>query len=500
MAQIEKGSTVNVDMLVDAVNANDQQIETLKGSVGFIEPLAATVKDIQARMDDVLRRATADSGTKARFPGLSPEMKSRMTLDLLHKAPSMPERLANGMAKEPDADDVIGTFQRDCDSFYIYAAARGHVDKEGRITPSAKNTPYYKDVFRPAVIRTREFMQKEGMDTATAGEGLEYVPTEHSSRLFDLVQLEPGLQGYFENVPMARGTQEFPAWLDDLVMSLVGERTADGYDASTTGRMPDMLGSRSVTGSVTFTAVKFGGIVFWSKDLEEDSIVPLLPLLQRKVIVGAKRARETSIINGATGTHIDTDTEAGAATLAERAYNGLRKIGLAGTAVKNAEGNTITTDAAWNDYIRGALPLMGAYKSKGKSNLLRILSGAVETQIGSVPKFATMYAMGGRASNQGSEAGYGMFPDGIECYESEFARDDLAASGVNAASGNDFTSVLTVFKPAFAVGVRREIRLELSRERFFEFDQDAIKVTMRQHFKQVLTVGAPVAVTRNIGQ
>lgn len=492
------GEVVEGGAVIKALNELDERLVKLDGHVGEIGPLAEMCKDMQKQMNDALRRDTP--AERKAFAQLDKAAVASLGFEILHKAKTKPSRLANGFAEEPDDADIISKFQQECDFFYIFCAYGGMIDREtGRPNAKALSTKYYKDHFRPLVAKTREFMVKEGFDTATAGEGLEYVPTDHSSRLFDLVELEPGLANYFESIPMTRGRQDFPSWLDNFDLAIMPERTADGYDASTTGRAPDMLGSKNMTGLIEMNAVKFGGILFWSKEVEEDSIVPLLPLLQRKVVRGAKRTQDKSMIHGDTaGTHQDTDIAAGASTLAEKAYDGLRKAGIAGTAKVDAGSNSITTDAAWNQYIRACKGLMGEY-GVYKDRLVRIWSTVGENQIGSVPKFALVSAFGDGASVRGGDATTGIRRDGIEDVISFAMRDDLNNQGVNGASGNNFTAALIVNRDAWATGVRREIRLEMSKERFFEFDMDALKVTMRRHFKRVQPVGQPTGYVYNIG-
>lgn len=511
MAKIQKDTEVSLDILVKAVNDTDEQLESLKGETDKIATISKTVEDITSRFDDALRRATnGGKSSGARFPGLTPEMKKAMTFDILHKMPTetavMVEKKRSGEVEsksrviQVNEDDVLGQFQKNADDLYIFGAYKGLLDGDsGRLKDAIKSTHYYQETYAPRQRAIAEILRKEAFDSADAGAGLEYVPTDHSSRLFDLVELEPGLADYFETIPMTRGKQDFPSWLDNFVLAIMGERTADGYDAGTTGRAADMLGTKSVTGLVSFEAVKFGGIIFWSKEVEEDSILPLLPLLSRKIVRGAKRTQDISMIHGQKTATIDTDVAAAAATVAEKAYDGLRYDALAGLANVNAEGNKINTNANWNEYVHDAKGLMGVY-GVNKSRLIRLWSGVGENQISAVDKFAIVSAFGNQASVLGADATTGVRREGVEDVISEFMRDDLAVSGKNEGSGNDYTSALIVHRDAWATGVRREIRLEMSKERWFELDLDAIKVTMRRHFKRVLTVGTPTAVIRNIGK
>lgn len=514
--RFKDGETVEAGAVVKALNDMDDQLGSLVGESGSVTKIAATLADIEKRVDDAMRRdANGGKSAGSRFPGLSADQRKALSFEVLHKFPSETskalqlKRSTGEMPKrfmvEPNEEDFAGQWQKNADDLYIFGAYAGFILRDaseqtaGRLSPSITSTKYYRETYLPRQLALLETMRKEGFDTATAGEGLELVPTDHSNRLFDLVELEPGLADYFETIPMSRGKQDFPAWLDNFLMELMPERLLDGYNASTDGRAPDMLGAKNMTGLVTFEAVKFGGIVFFSKEVEEDSIVALLPLLNRKIVKGAKRTQDVSMVSGQKTASIDTDVAAASATDARKAYDGLRYDAVNGAAITNAAGNTITTDAAWNDYVREAKGLMGPY-GVYKNRLIRLWSTIGENQIGSIPKFAIISAFGDSASVRGGDATTGVRRDGIEDVISEFMPDTLATSGKNEAAGNDYTSALIVSRDAWATGVRREIRLEMSKERWFEYDLDAIKVTMRRHFKRVLSVGTPTALIRAIGK
>ena len=83
------------------------------------------------------------------------------------------------------------------------------------------------------------------------------------------------------------------------------------------------------TGAATFDAEIFGGRVLFSKSLEADSALAILPYVQRKLVQAFVDAEEKAILDGDTdGTHQDSDVGS-STTDARTAWDGLRKRALA---------------------------------------------------------------------------------------------------------------------------------------------------------------------------
>lgn len=83
-----------------------------------------------------------------------------------------------------------------------------------------------------------------------------------------------------------------------------------------------------LTSSLTFNAKSIRALTRISKELNQDSIVPMVPLIQANLRRGLAEGLENALINGdITGTHQDSDITG--ATNVAKAWPGLRKLALA---------------------------------------------------------------------------------------------------------------------------------------------------------------------------
>jgi len=165
---------------------------------------------------------------------------------------------------------------------------------------------------------------RKAMDTATTEEGLEWIPTGFSSELIQKVKLALKVAALHGRIVMPTNPFKLPIDGADAIAYLFSESTSDTSSkitASTPG-----------TKNVTFDAVKLACRVLVSTELEEDSVVAILPLLRDKIVQALAEAQENATINGDTAaTHQDSDVTA--ATDTRKAWDGYRKVALAGAKV-----------------------------------------------------------------------------------------------------------------------------------------------------------------------
>src|SRR3954447_5255097 len=142
----------------------------------------------------------------------------------------------------------------------------------------------------------------KAMDTAEVGGGNEFVPTAFSPDLINQVRLDLKVSSLFQHINMPTPTYKLPVEVGPATAYIVPENTADTGQTSITA-------SQGGTGNVTFTATSLGAMTRISKELDQDSIVPLVPLIQRNLLRGLANGLENAVINGdTTGTHQDSDT------------------------------------------------------------------------------------------------------------------------------------------------------------------------------------------------
>ncbi len=284
----------------------------------------------------------------------------------------------------------------------------------------------------------------KALNTATSGAGADWVPEGFSSQLIELVQLEAVVASKFQSFNMPTSPYTFPMLLGDGEAYIGSEPTED---------TPDMYkASTAKTGQLTFTAKKLISRNVITEEMEEDSVVPVLPMLKRSIARAHAKAEDNAIINGdTTATHLDTGYTV-AADDPRRAWNGLRDM---------CQSGMKQTGAAWSSaaglgLIRGIREDMGIYGLS--SNDLMILTNVnMYSKFKNVAEVLTMDNIGGAATILNGEISK---IDGVELVLTQHVEEHQNASGVYDATTTTTTQFLMVYKPGFWQGVMREFRMQ----------------------------------------
>ena len=305
---------------------------------------------------------------------------------------------------------------------------------------------------------------RKAMDTATSEEGLEWIPTGFSSELVRKVKLALKVAALSGRIAMPTNPFKLPIDGADAVAYLTAESTSDTatkITASTPG-----------TNNVTFDAVKLACRVLVSTELEEDSVVAILPLLRDKIVQALAEAQENATINGDTaGTHMDSDVTASSDV--RKAWDGYRKLALSAAKIDCSTFNITNLRA-----IRTALGKYGV----NPCNLAWIAGISVFNKMLGLDEVMTVDKYGPNATILTGELAK---LDGIPLIVSEFVREDLNASGVYDGTTTDKTILPLVYRPGFLYGDRRNITLKVSQELYMETDQDVAIATQRLDFQPV---------------
>lgn len=313
----------------------------------------------------------------------------------------------------------------------------------------------------------------KSLEAATSGQGAEWVPTDFSPTLYELVRLSGKVVPLFPFINMPSSPYKLPVQLGRMTSFKHAEQTGD------TGQTKIPVGdTANLTGNTTFTAQGHATRVLTSKDLEEDSIIPILPFLQREIVAALAEGREDAVLNGdTTGTHQDADVTS--ASDRRKLWMGLRKQALANTlSVDVGTFNTANlrlvrkkldkygvnpADCAWIVNVSGYLAMMGL------------------TEVLTVDKYGA-----GATVLQGELAKF----DGMPVIVSEWVRTGLNASGVQDGTTTTKTVVQLVNRNGFGFGQRRGIRIQLLGELYAESDQDALVVRERVDFEPLYAVAS----------
>ena len=183
-----------------------------------------------------------------------------------------------------------------------------------------------------------------------------------------------------------------------------------------------------------------------------------------------------SVLNLSDGTHIDSDTQAGAADLAEKAWAGLRREAIASSANGGTFdfANAAVTDASLRS-LRAQMKKFGSYPS----DLMWIVGPVVYIQMLGLPEVVTLDKMGDMATVfRGSLANY----QGIPIVNSEHMREDLNDAGVYDGVTTNRGGILLVNLKRFYMGIRRPIRVKAMADLPY-YDRFLLASYQRKDFK-----------------
>ncbi len=349
--------------------------------------------------------------------------------------------------------DTVRAFHQASDGLVIMSALlRGQAADPHEFDP--RELGFYQDTYRPLA---------QAMDSTTAGEGDEYVPTLLSGTLIERVQLELMVARLFEGVEMASNPFEIPGVaLTRQRGATHAEQTADTGQTSIAKRTP-------VTRKITLTAVKFAVMALLSREYEEDSLIAAIPHLQDEIVDYIAGDLEDAIINGdTTATHQDADVTA--ADDPRKSWQGLRKAALAAT---KTDGSNAALTAAM---LRVNRKKMDAYGVRA-DQLAHVVSMAGYNQLLSDTATLTLEKYGAQAVVLTGELAK---VDGVPVIVTQYVRQDLNATGVHDGVTTNRTIALTVNRRGWFFGNRRDMRVEVLREAFAEFDQDGVIVSTRK--------------------
>lgn len=306
---------------------------------------------------------------------------------------------------------------------------------------------------------------KKAMDSATAAEGLEWIPTNFSAELIDRVRLATKVAALFPQITMPSDPYKMPVVKSDATAYLVSENTAD--DPASKSFSPSTPQSRQVT----LDAVKLGSRVQFSKELEEDSIIPIADFVKNQIALAIAYGLEDALLNGdTTSPHMDSDVTA--SNDARKAWKGLRKL------AQSSLDTDVSTSFALSHLrtMRGKMGKFGADPSK----LAYIVSAKGLMKLLGLNQVETLEKYGPNATVLQGELGK---IDGIPIIVSEKMRDDLNTAGVNDATTNAKGLILLAYVSAFVLGEKRKVTLRAFED--VQNDQTALVGSWRGDFKSL---------------
>lgn len=416
-----------VDELLQETKSLAERVTTAESRVKELETEKAkafSAPVVGGRSDSIEGRAMAAFGCSH-----AKNLIAVNTAD--EKFKHVPEELKCAVRNLKEAIDVA-RFSAQILTGNVDSRARG-ADEGDKVSAVSNifDTRYGKEVLIPM---TKSF-------GSSGGNGLDWIPTAISSNYIAEYELQRLVEGNFRTVSMPTNPFILP------VQKAVTK-------ARTVVEGASMTDASFQTASLSMTAKKFAEYFVLPEELTEDSIVDMLALARGEVISAQARAIEAAIVNGASGTHIDSDTVGASASVAEKAWDGLRKLAI----VNSANGGTLDCSLINSGVLSiGHLRKMRAQMSKfgvNPSELVLLVSPVGYSQLLATGEVLTMEKYGPMATINTGALGTIL---GMKIVVSQYLRDDLNASGVYDGTTTIYTGVLLVNKSRFFVGQRAPI-------------------------------------------
>lgn len=287
---------------------------------------------------------------------------------------------------------------------------------------------------------------RKALTAAGAGTGLELMDVSISSDVLSRLYMESQLAQAMIASEIDMPTSPYKLPMTTTRPTFKKKSEGNAAVASTPGTSQPILDAKKLIGLVEYTY-----------EADEDSIVPVLPVIQKGLGEGAADALECALINGdTTGTHMDSDIETDA-DHAGRLFKGFRKYALAVAALKK----DISSGGVSAANVKALRKVLKKYGMKPSDLMLLVGTGAYNELV-ALDEVLTLDKVGARA---GILTGLAPNIYGIPIIPSSQMREDVNASGVYDGSTTTKGVMILVHKPSFILGVKRGFMLEVDSDK-----------------------------------
>ena len=409
------------------------------------ELVASLVKDLhskgeEAKVNEIVSKAL-DELKKANPGDRKGRFDTKDATDILKAATDKTEAIQT-MLSTPTNDPVVKSFQQKSDDVYLLAQM---------LNKDPRDLNCYKSLVGHELLKTDAFGGTgAAMPTAGTHIGADYIPLGFSAELIDYVRLQLKVAALHRRINMPTPQYKLPVHGGtDITAYLVGETLTS---ATPEGRP---TASRPTTTSVTLDAKKIGSLVYFSEEITEDSIIPVVPFLKDSMARSMAFAQETAVINGQLTGTIDSGDVPGSADV-RKAWDGYRYKVQSAAKVDCSGWTTGGTYAQGAAYLRQMRAKMGKY-GVDPNNLAYVTSISGYHQMLGIAEVLRLNEYGPNATILSGELG--KF-DNIPIIVSEFVREDTNALGVYDGVTTTKTIIMLVHTPSFLFGDRRAITVK----------------------------------------
>ena len=345
-----------------------------------------------------------------------------LTEKLIEVQKELADRKALFETQKAVTGDVTAEVQQKSDELFI-ANALMRDPKSGQLNASAfkklQETGEYKDAVDVIKASGLDF---GGQNVAVNADGGFLVPTGFSSQLFREVFLQLQVAAQFRRLPMSAPIYKLP-FLNNRI------RASKGAEATAATK------KKAEFAQITFDANKLIANLEFSYEMDDDSLIPILPLVREELVKAFALAQEDLCING--------DTTAGAGNIngnisgadaedVRLVQNGIRKL-VGSTSAQTVDFSTGGLSA---DNLRSLRTKMGKYGIK-PSELCYVVNVKDYNAILGFSGYQFLYQYGPNAVIAQGELGK---IDGIPIIVSELVPDTgLDARGFAVGGGTKGT-------------------------------------------------------------
>ena len=327
------------------------------------------------------------------------------------------------------------------------------------------------------------------LDTASAGGLLEWVPTTWSNTLFSDVQHRTGVLALFPPVPMPANPWGFPFLINGGEdVELTGESTADPTafsDGITASDVP-------VSAQFSLKAGMFARFTYWSREVDQDSIVSILPTWSTHDEYKHRLAKSAAIINAQPASSNLGTYDTGRSITAKNVRLAFAGCSIPSYGLRRSAGAVGGVDAGGTLTAESAVAVAGKMGEYADPSLCSWVSGyAFQARLLVAKDGASggyLYLTRDKAGDaataftgqMGLFMGYPFVADGTY-------PQDLDATGIYSAAGQTKTSAVLCRRDMFIAAQRQGRMVEVSDHVAFKQNLRAVKSTERFAFSPTIT-------------
>jgi len=317
------------------------------------------------------------------------------------------------------------------------------------------------------------------IDVATAGGVLEWVPTLFSADKFDDVRDQLQISGQLRIVPMPQSPWKVPGLTAFMTAYVIPEAQADAVGSNT-----QLVASDPTSANVQLDAKKIATLSWFSREVEQDSIVAILPMYDEEMTYAQAYGIENGVLNGQSTATIDTGSDPATTDVRDN-FDGLRRgASLIGSTVDLSAGLTAEKLAAMiqalgkyanpNDCVFGT-----GYAGLAKALILKDGNGNLV--------YLTRERAGDAATLFTGTVGILM---GYPLAVSGAYPQNMNNAGVIDGITTTKTGFLLLNKRMWLGGSRQGVEVDVDRSERFSYDQIGVRSIQRFAFKALITPSA----------